>query len=49
VLKCQELGLEIPEAQRGAVLAAVKNKGAEKRGLVTDSEFRGIIEQILGR
>jgi len=49
VLKCRELGLEIPEAQRGAVLAAVKNKGAEKRGLVTDSEFRGIIEQILGR
>ena len=49
VLKCRELGLEIPEAQRGAVLAAVKKKGAEKRGLVTDSEFRGIIEQILGR
>ena len=49
VLKCRELGLEIPEEQRGAVLAAVKKKGMEKRGLVSDSEFRGIIEQILGR
>ena len=48
VLKCRELGLEIPEAQRGAVLAAVKKKGVEKRGLVTDAEFCAIVEQVLG-
>jgi len=49
VLKSRELGLEIPESQRAAVLAAVKKLGAEKRRLVTDAEFRAIAEQVLGR
>jgi isopropylmalate/homocitrate/citramalate synthase len=42
-LKCQELGITIAPAQRGAVLAAVKKAAVSKRGLVTDEEFRGIV------
>jgi len=49
VLKSRELGLEIPESQRAAVLAAVKKLGAEKRRLVTDAEFRAIAEQLTAR
>jgi isopropylmalate/homocitrate/citramalate synthase len=48
-LKSKELGLEIPDAQRGAVLEAVKRKGVEKRGLVTDAEFTEIVEQLCPR
>ena len=45
-LKGKELSLDIPESRRAAVLAAVKSKGIEKRGLVTDAEFREIVHQI---
>lgn len=45
-LKSRELGLNIPEEQRAPVLAAVKRKGIEKRGLVTDSEFAEIIHRV---
>jgi isopropylmalate/homocitrate/citramalate synthase len=48
-LKCQELGLEITDEQRQAVLAAVKRKGIEKRGLLTDAEFARIVEQVRAR
>jgi len=48
-LKCQELGLEITDEQRQAVLAAVKRKGIEKRGLLTDAEFAQIVEQVRAR
>lgn len=41
-LKAADLGLEIPPARRAAILAAVKRKGIEKRGLLTDDEFRAI-------
>ena len=44
-LKCKELGLTINPEQRAAVLAGVKRKGIEKRGLVTDEEFRAIVEK----
>jgi isopropylmalate/homocitrate/citramalate synthase len=44
-IKAAELGLELSEdAQRG-VLAAVKRRGTEKRGLVTDEEFRELAER----
>jgi isopropylmalate/homocitrate/citramalate synthase len=39
-IKAEELGLDLPEERHAAVLAAVKKLGAEKRGLVTDDEFR---------
>ena len=47
-LKCKELGLPqlTPEA-RASVLKAVKRRGVEKRGLVTDDEFRQIIASAM--
>jgi isopropylmalate/homocitrate/citramalate synthase len=39
-IKLEELGLDVPEEGRAALLADVKRLGAEKRGLVTDEEFR---------
>ncbi|HZT91268.1 MAG TPA: hypothetical protein VFA05_04435 [Gaiellaceae bacterium] len=42
-IKADELGLDLPEERRAEVLAAVKKLGAEKRGLVTDEEFRAIV------
>jgi isopropylmalate/homocitrate/citramalate synthase len=42
-IKADELGLDVPEEQRAEVLAAVKKLGTEKRGLLTDDEFRGIV------
>ncbi len=43
-IKAEELGLEIPEERRTEVLAAVKARGAEKGGLVSDDEFRALVE-----
>jgi isopropylmalate/homocitrate/citramalate synthase len=42
-IKAAELGLELPEERRGEVLAKVKELGARKRGLVTDDEFRELV------
>jgi isopropylmalate/homocitrate/citramalate synthase len=42
-IKADELGLDVPEERRAEVLANVKKLGAEKRGLVTDEEFRSIV------
>jgi len=39
-LKAEELGLDVPEKRRGELLAEVKRLGAERRGLVSDEEFR---------
>jgi isopropylmalate/homocitrate/citramalate synthase len=41
-IKADELGLDVPEEQRAELLAAVKKLGAQKRGLVTDDEFRAL-------
>ena len=41
-IKAEELGLEIPEDERAALLAKVKELGTRKRGLVTDDEFRDL-------
>ncbi|MFZ0735512.1 MAG: hypothetical protein WA002_10770 [Candidatus Acidiferrales bacterium] len=48
-IKTRELGLDVPESQRAAVLAAVKDKGIEKRGSLTDAEFRAIVAQVCSR
>jgi isopropylmalate/homocitrate/citramalate synthase len=45
-IKADELGLDVPEEQRAAVLDAVKKLGTEKRGLVTDDEFRSIVRTV---
>jgi isopropylmalate/homocitrate/citramalate synthase len=44
-IKAEELGLDVPEDRHAALLAAVKARGAEKRGLVTDAEFRALVEK----
>lgn len=44
-LKAKELGLTISSEKRNSVLAAVKRRSIEKRGLVTDAEFRQIVAQ----
>jgi isopropylmalate/homocitrate/citramalate synthase len=43
-IKADELGLDVPEDRRAEVLAAVKKLGMEKRGLVSDEEFRAIVD-----
>jgi isopropylmalate/homocitrate/citramalate synthase len=43
-LKASELGLAVSPEQRAPILAAVKKRAIEKRGLVTDQEFREIAE-----
>jgi isopropylmalate/homocitrate/citramalate synthase len=45
-IKSRDLGLNVTESQRGAVLAAVKKMGMKKRGLITDDEFRAIVTEI---
>ncbi|HZB24466.1 MAG TPA: hypothetical protein VE444_11545 [Gaiellaceae bacterium] len=42
-IKAAELGLDVPEESRAAVLEAVKKLGTHKRGLVTDDEFRDLV------
>jgi isopropylmalate/homocitrate/citramalate synthase len=42
-IKAEELGLDLPEERRAEVLASVKKLGAEKRGLVSDEEFRRLV------
>ena len=45
-IKCEELGVQVPEERRAALLAAVKQKGIEKRGLLTDEEFLELIKNL---
>jgi isopropylmalate/homocitrate/citramalate synthase len=44
-IKAEELGIEVPPDAEADVLADVKALGASKRGLVTDDEFRSIVER----
>jgi len=45
-LKARELGLVISAEQRAPILAAVKKRAIEKRGLLTDQEFREIAQRF---
>lgn len=44
-IRAEALGLDVPETARAGVLSAVKRKGSQKRGLVTDAEFRAIVRR----
>ena len=44
--KAKQLGLEVTEAQRPAVLAAVKKQSIANRRLLTDNEFREIVRSV---
>jgi isopropylmalate/homocitrate/citramalate synthase len=46
-LKCKELGLTITPEQRAPLLAAVKKRAIANRGLVSDQEFREIVQSLL--
>src|SRR5205823_3355894 len=39
-IKCEELGLDVPEERYGELLEAVKRLAADRRGLVGDDELR---------
>ena len=45
-IKAKELGISLSAEEQQASLVAVKRAGTEKRGLVTDNEFRAITERI---
>jgi isopropylmalate/homocitrate/citramalate synthase len=45
-IKAKELGLSLTPEQQQAALADVKRAGTAKRGLVTDAEFRAIVEHV---
>jgi isopropylmalate/homocitrate/citramalate synthase len=45
-IKCEELGLDVPEERWAELLAAVKGLGARKRGLVSDEELRGLAAEL---
>ena len=45
-IKARELGLNVPQEKRVALLAAVKQRSIEKRGLVTDEEFREMVRRV---
>jgi isopropylmalate/homocitrate/citramalate synthase len=47
-LKARELGVVFAEEQRGAILAAVKKRAIVKRGLISDEEFRQIVDEFAG-
>jgi isopropylmalate/homocitrate/citramalate synthase len=42
-IACERLGLDVDEERYPELLAAVKELGTRKRGLVTDDEFRALI------
>ena len=45
-IKVAELGLDVPKERHADLLASVKHLGAEKRGLVTDEEFRRLAATV---
>jgi len=47
-LKAKELGITYPEDQRAPILAAVKKRAIAKRGLLSDEEFRRIVDEFAG-
>ena len=45
-IKAKELGISLSPQEQQAALAAVKRAGTEKRGLVSDNEFRAITDHV---
>ncbi|HYA24836.1 MAG TPA: hypothetical protein VEF05_11790 [Terriglobales bacterium] len=45
-LKCKELGLRVTPEQRAPILAEVKRRAIAKRGILTDDEFRNIVQEL---
>jgi isopropylmalate/homocitrate/citramalate synthase len=47
-IKVAELGLDVPEERYAELLEAVKQAGTKKRGLVSDSELRRLVNRTRG-
>ena len=47
-IKLDELGLRFPAERHAELLDAVKRSGTKKRGLVTDVEFRRLVNRKRG-
>ncbi len=47
-LKARELGIVFPQEQRAQILSAVKKRAIAKRALVSDEEFRQIVDEFTG-
>ena len=45
-LKCKELGISLTPAQRESILAEVKRLAIAKSGLLTDDEFRHLVQEL---
>jgi isopropylmalate/homocitrate/citramalate synthase len=45
-IKCEQLGLDVPEEAYRELLAEVKAMAAERRGLVSDEEFRALADRL---
>lgn len=45
-IRARELGLDVDESVEGAVLAAVKDLGVRKGGLVSDEEFKELVGAV---
>ncbi len=45
-IKCEQLGLDVSAERRAELLAAVKELGMRKRGLVTDEELRELAARL---
>jgi isopropylmalate/homocitrate/citramalate synthase len=45
-IKCEELGLDLPDERQRELLAEVKRRGTAKRGLVSDDEFRELVSAL---
>ena len=48
-IKADELGLDVPDELLSALLESVKQAGTKKRGLVTDAEFRRLVNRKRGQ
>lgn len=46
-IKLDDLGLDVPEDLHPELLQAVKRTGSEKAGLVSDDEFRRIVDRVV--
>jgi isopropylmalate/homocitrate/citramalate synthase len=45
-LKCKELGVTVSPEQRASILAEVKKRAIAKGGLLSDEEFRQMVEEL---
>lgn len=45
-LKAKELGLDVPEGKIAPILAEVKSQGTQKGRLITDDEFRKVVQEL---